>query len=116
MGFEVKQLPANFDYALADGGTRKTVARVAQTGRAAASRAPACHGNVDQLSAALLLPAGYRGPAFLVLDNFRAILKYNNSSSYALAVGLLSEQLRWRWRDSWRVAEGSAATEPIPAH
>jgi len=48
--------------------------------------------NVDQLSAALLLPAGYRGPAFLVLDNFRAILKYNNSSSYALAVGLLSER------------------------
>jgi membrane-bound lytic murein transglycosylase B len=44
----------------------------------------------EQLSAALLLPAGYRGPAFLVLDNFRAILKYNNSSSYALAVSLLS--------------------------
>ena len=40
----------------------------------------------------LLLPAGYRGPAFLVLDNFRAILKYNNSSSYALAIGLLSQR------------------------
>jgi membrane-bound lytic murein transglycosylase B len=48
------------------------------------------HRPAEQLSAALLLPAGYRGPAFLVLDNFRAILKYNNSSSYALAVSLLS--------------------------
>jgi len=48
--------------------------------------------NSNQLSAALLLPAGARGPAFLVLDNFRAILKYNNSSSYAMAVGLLSQR------------------------
>ncbi|MNG14204.1 putative peptidoglycan binding domain protein [compost metagenome] len=45
-----------------------------------------------QLSASLLLPAGHRGPAFLIFDNFRAILKYNNSSSYALAVGLLSKR------------------------
>ncbi|PWG67766.1 lytic murein transglycosylase, partial [Enterobacter mori] len=37
-------------------------------------------------------PAGARGPAFLVLDNFRAILKYNNSSSYALAVSLLGDR------------------------
>jgi membrane-bound lytic murein transglycosylase B len=41
--------------------------------------------------AAVLLPAGARGPAFLVGTNFRAILRYNNSTSYALAVGLLSE-------------------------
>ena len=41
----------------------------------------------------LLLPAGARGPAFLVLDNFRAILKYNNSTAYGLAIGLLSGAL-----------------------
>ncbi|RFQ11348.1 lytic murein transglycosylase, partial [Pseudomonas sp. ATCC 13867] len=45
-------------------------------------------------SASLLLPAGYRGPAFLVTDNFRAILKYNNSTSYALAVGLLADSFK----------------------
>ena len=41
--------------------------------------------------AAVLLPAGARGPAFLVGPNFRAILRYNNSTSYALAVGLLAQ-------------------------
>lgn len=44
--------------------------------------------------ASLLLPAGHRGPAFLVLHNFRAILKYNNSSAYALAVGLLADSFK----------------------
>lgn len=43
--------------------------------------------------AAILLPAGARGPAFLVGTNFRAILRYNNSTSYALAVCLLAQRL-----------------------
>jgi membrane-bound lytic murein transglycosylase B len=34
--------------------------------------------------------AGARGPAFLVGRELRAILRYNNSTSYALAVGLLA--------------------------
>jgi len=33
-------------------------------------------------------------PAFLVLNNFRAILHYNVAKSYALAVGHLSDRLR----------------------
>ena len=44
--------------------------------------------------AALYLPAGRNGPAFLVLKNFRAILRYNNANTYALAVGHLSDLLR----------------------
>src|SRR3546814_2975261 len=32
-------------------------------------------------SATLLLPAGHKGPAFLVLANFRSILRYNNSTA-----------------------------------
>jgi membrane-bound lytic murein transglycosylase B len=52
----------------------------------------------DEETASLLLPAGHRGPAFLVLDNFRSILKYNNSTSYALAIGLLSERFQNRGR------------------
>ena len=41
----------------------------------------------------LLVPAGASGPAFLVTGNFRAILKYNNATSYALAVGHLADRL-----------------------
>lgn len=44
--------------------------------------------------AALLLPAGMRGPAFLVFDNFNAIHAYNRSESYALAIAYLSDRLR----------------------
>lgn len=41
----------------------------------------------------LVLPAGARGPAFLVSRNFRAILRYNNATAYALAVGHLADRL-----------------------
>ncbi|MGN7743570.1 lytic murein transglycosylase [Pseudomonas sp. 22526] len=89
-GFEV-QLANGFDYALADGATRKPVAEWLRLGMKLPNGANVPAGS-EQLSAALLLPAGYRGPAFLILDNFRAVLKYNNSSSYALAVNLLSQR------------------------
>jgi hypothetical protein len=42
----------------------------------------------------LLLPAGAQGPAFLMTDNFRAILSYNPADSYALAIGHLADRLR----------------------
>ncbi|NBV94124.1 MAG: lytic murein transglycosylase [Methylocystaceae bacterium] len=45
-------------------------------------------------SAALLLPAGADGPAFLVTKNFDAIYSYNASDAYALAICVLSDLLR----------------------
>jgi lytic murein transglycosylase len=45
-------------------------------------------------SAALLLPAGVDGPAFIVFRNFDAIYSYNAAESYALAIALLSDRLR----------------------
>ena len=44
--------------------------------------------------AALLLPAGVRGPAFLVTPNFEAIVAYNNAVAYALSIAHLSDRLR----------------------
>ncbi len=84
-GFEVR-LPAAFDYALADSEIRKPLSEWRSLGL---KGLPA---GQDEANASLLLPAGHRGPAFLIMDNFRAILRYNNSSSYALAIGLLSER------------------------
>ena len=54
--------------------------------------------------ATVVLPAGASGPAFLVGPNFQAILRYNNSTSYALAVGLLAQ----------RLAGGSGVQAPWP--
>ncbi|SCW98076.1 MULTISPECIES: lytic murein transglycosylase [unclassified Pseudomonas] len=89
-GFEV-DLPEGFDYTLADGTIRKPVSEWIRLGVSEYGGLPIAPDD-RQLSASLLLPAGHRGPAFLIFDNFRAILKYNNSSSYALAVGLLSKR------------------------
>ncbi|WP_296246755.1 lytic murein transglycosylase [Pseudomonas sp. UBA4194] len=91
-GLEVR-LESTFDYALADGSSRKPVSEWQRLGVSvpAGSTVPA---GSENAMAALLLPAGYRGPAFLVFDNFRAILKYNNSSSYALGVSLLSQRFQ----------------------
>lgn len=84
-GFEVR-LPSGFDYALADPERRRTLAEWATLG----VRPVAATGAAPDSRANLSLPAGHRGPAFLLLDNFRSILKYNNSTSYALAIGLLA--------------------------
>lgn len=44
--------------------------------------------------AALLRPAGVKGPAFLVLPNYNAIYSYNAAESYALAIALLSDRIK----------------------
>lgn len=47
-------------------------------------------------SGAIIAPAGARGPAFVITENFRAILKYNASDSYALAVSYLGDAIAGR--------------------
>ena len=42
----------------------------------------------------LLVPAGSQGPGFLMLQNFRAIMKYNPAEAYAMAIGHLADRLR----------------------
>ncbi len=44
-------------------------------------------------AASLILPAGATGPAFLIFANHMAIRTYNNSTAYALGVGLLADRM-----------------------
>ena len=89
-GYEVV-LPQNFDFLLADRSIRKTLAEWERFGvrRAGGKPFPRL---TDQAS--LLIPAGARGPAFLVIGNFRVIMRYNPSEAYALAVGHLADRIR----------------------
>lgn len=89
-GREVR-LPEGFDYTLADGATRKPLAEWARLGLARADGGPLPV--VDGMDAALILPGGVRGPAFLVYDNFDTILDWNRSTLYAIAVGHLADRL-----------------------
>lgn len=87
-GAEVR-LPAGFDPARADAALRQSAAQWAAEGVTAVDG-----GALPAMAdAAILLPAGVRGPAFLVGRNHRALLRYNNSTSYALAVSLLSQRI-----------------------
>jgi membrane-bound lytic murein transglycosylase B len=47
----------------------------------------------SKIEAALIMPQGDTGPAFLVYPNFKRIMKWNASVSYALSVGLLADAI-----------------------
>ena len=87
-GAEV-QLPPTFDHARADPAVRQTTAQWEAEGVRSIDGAPL----PDLAGASIVTPAGARGPAFLVGNNFRTILRYNNSVSYALGVALLARQI-----------------------
>ena len=87
-GFPVR-LPTGFDFSLV-GDVRLPTSDWAARGVTLANGA-ALPENFDE--AELMMPAGAEGPAFLTLTNFRSLLRYNNATSYALAVSLLSERL-----------------------
>lgn len=90
-GVEVR-LPEGFDYAQAELSTRRSAGEWASLGVR-----PLDGGSLPPFDAAsVIVPAGARGPAFLVGPNFRAILRYNNATSYALAVGSLASEIAGR--------------------
>jgi len=89
-GYEVT-LPDGFNYATASRKTRKTLAQWHSLGvrRVGGKGFPR-----PQDRASIILPAGAHGPAFAVLNNFHSILRYNNATAYALAVGHLADRIR----------------------
>jgi len=89
-GYQVT-LPGNFPYEKADIENVQTITAWRNLGVRATTgwELP-----VSAARAAIYLPAGASGPAFMVFDNFRTLLKYNNAASYALAVCLLADGLK----------------------
>ncbi|PHY18214.1 lytic murein transglycosylase [Caulobacter sp. BP25] len=83
-------LPASFDYSLTE-GPREIPAWWEAKGVRRADGLPWTAADAAQ-PAGLILPAGATGPAFLVLPNHFAIRTYNNSTSYALGIGLLADR------------------------
>jgi membrane-bound lytic murein transglycosylase B len=88
-GREVK-IGKNFDFSLSNLKTKKTVNAWQDLGvrRANGNDLP----NSD-MPASLVLPMGFKGPAFLVYRNFHAILRWNRSILYAISVGHLADKL-----------------------
>ncbi len=83
-------LPRGFNYGLAGKGTKKPPRDWQALGVRSATGAPIPNAG----AASILLPAGARGPALMIFDNFRVIARYNNADSYVIAVGHLADRLR----------------------
>jgi membrane-bound lytic murein transglycosylase B len=83
-------LPASFPYESSGLQNRQPASHWSRLGVRKATGGPLS--DTDTLSA-IVLPAGHTGPAFLVFPNFDVIMRWNNSESYALAVGLLANRI-----------------------
>ncbi|AWK86972.1 lytic murein transglycosylase [Azospirillum thermophilum] len=90
-GEEVR-LPSGFPYELAELNVTRPVSEWRRMGVVPAAGSDLSGDD----PAAILVLAGHRGPAFLVRENFRAIMRYNPSTSYALAVALLADRMSGR--------------------
>ena len=89
-GYEVS-VPQGFNYMLADRAKTMTFAQWQQLGVVRANNQAFPNAN-DK--AYLLAPAGASGPGFLMMQNFRVIMKYNPAEAYALAIGHFADRLR----------------------
>jgi hypothetical protein len=89
-GYEVV-VPATFNFMLADRNKVMTLAEWMRHGIGRPNGEPFPRPDDH---AYLLVPAGVQGPGFLMLQNFRAIMRYNPSEAYGLAIGHLADRLR----------------------
>jgi membrane-bound lytic murein transglycosylase B len=80
-------LPAGFDAGLLGRGKGRSAAEWSALGVRAAQGGGLQAGSI-------IAPMGLGSPAFLLTQNFNAILRYNNAENYALGIGTLSDRLR----------------------
>jgi len=83
-------LPQGFPLDQADTTVEKPVRAWAQMGvkKAGSGALPSS----DEPSS-IILPAGFRGPAFILYPNFKAVMNWNRSTLYALSVAILAQQI-----------------------
>lgn len=89
-GYEVK-LPSGFNSANSGRKNKRPLSSWAAAGVRKIDGSPLPSSDT---AAGILLPAGAKGPAFIVMRNFDAIYSYNAAESYALAIAHLSDRLR----------------------
>ncbi len=84
-------LPDGFAYALTGRQNMQSFSQWRSLGVIYADGTPLP--NIER-TASIIVPGGAGGPSFLIFDNFSVIMRYNNSTAYALAIGHLSDRLR----------------------
>jgi membrane-bound lytic murein transglycosylase B len=94
-------LPDNFDYQLAGKTNVQPLTFWREKGITEVNNVAL---GQSELPAALVVPAGHTGPAFLIYHNFDVILRWNNSEYYGIAVGQLADQ----------IAGKAALSKPLP--
>ena len=82
-GMEVT-LPEGFDYTLARRELLKSPAEWAALG---------VMGGKGAWPASILLPAGAKGAAFMIFDNFEVLERYNTADAYVIGVGHLADRI-----------------------
>jgi membrane-bound lytic murein transglycosylase B len=95
-------LPADFDFSLSglDQPRPLTIWRERGVRDVEGKLVPAL-----TVNSSLLVPAGSDGPAFLVYDNFKVIMRWNRSEFFALSIGHLAD----------RIAGAGSLRQPLPA-
>lgn len=83
-------LPSDFSYAYLGRAEAQPLTKWAELGLTQTNGNPL---STPDMQAALYLPSGHTGPAFLGYDNFDVIMKWNRSTFYAIAVGHLADRI-----------------------
>ena len=97
------QLPPNYDFAYMGSKDSQPLVKWAALGIKQANGKPL---STPDMKAALYVPAGHTGPAFLGYENFNVIMRWNRSEFYAVSVGQLADQING----------GSGIVKALPNH
>ncbi|MDH3418166.1 MAG: lytic murein transglycosylase [Gammaproteobacteria bacterium] len=99
-------LPEDFDYGIVGRDQRKVLNEWRNLG--VTDIAGRLIPDLD-MQGAIVVPAGQRGPAFIIYDNFDVIMRWNRSEFFALTVGHLADRIA----GGGRLANPPVEDEPI---